>query len=279
MTASEIVAPGAPPPAMPPLTEGLARLPNGAALWHWDTGGAGPAVVFCHPHSGNHCSWEYQAAPFAAAGYRTIAYSRRGFYRSEPGPADARGTQADDLAGLLDHLGVARAHLVGAAAGGSTALDFALAFPERAQSAVIASSLMSIAEPDYKAALARAHGDWFDTLPIEARELSPNFRALDPAGVARWQAIFRLNGFVGGRPKGQQPLKTRIDWPALGRNRVRLLLMIGDADLFLPPALLRAVQPRIGASALEVVPDAGHPIFAERPETFNRIVLEFLARA
>ncbi len=279
MRNSDIVDPVDAPPALPTMNEGLARLPNGAALWHWDTGGEGPSVVFCHPHSGNHCSWYYQAAAFQAAGFRTIAYSRRGFYRSEAGPEDARGTQADDLAALLDHLGVTRAHLVGAAAGGSTALDFVLSYPERTLSAVIASSLMSVAEPDYKAALARAHGDWFDTLPIEARELSPNFRTMDPAGVSRWQDVFRRNGFPGGRPRGQQPIRARIDWETLGRNRVPLLLMIGDADLFLPPALLRAVQPRIGASELAVVADSGHPIFAEQPEAFNRIVLEFLARA
>ncbi len=257
--------------------EALIRLPDGAGLWTRDSGGDGPAVVFAHPHSGNHCSWEAQWPAFVAAGYRAVAYSRRGYYRSDPVPEGACPSQSADLAALLDALGIERSHVVGSAAGGSTALDFALAFPARTVSAVIASSLMSIDEPDYKAASARARGPWFESLPIEARELSASFRAMDPEGAAAWRAIYDLNGFgANGRPRAQR-LQSSIDWKTLGANSRPLLLMTGAADLYLPPALLRAVAPRIGAAQAVVAADVGHPIFAEAPALFNASVLAFLA--
>lgn len=266
------------PPGRAPETERLVRLANGVGLWTWDTGGDGPVVVFCHPHSGNHASWAWQQPAFAAAGYRAIGFSRRGYAGSERGPADDIGTQAGDVAALLDALDIDRAHVIGAAAGGSTALDFALAYPDRTTTAVIASSLMSIDEPDYKAASARARGAWFEPLPVEARELSPSFRALDPNGVAAFRQIFDLNGFGPDTPAIRQPLVSRINWKTLAANRIPLLLMTGGADIYLPPALLRDVAPRIGAAVWTVAPDAGHPIFAETPEAFNQVVLDFIAQ-
>ncbi len=258
-------------------TEGVARLSNGATLWYWDTGGSGAAIVLAHPHSGNHRSWDYQQPVFAAAGYRVIGYSRRGYFQSDPGPA-AVGSQGEDLALLLDALGVETCHVLGSAAGGTTALDFALAYPDRVLSAVVASSLMSIAEPDYRAQSARARGGWFEPLPIEAKELSPSFRALDPEGVARWRAIHDLNGFKPGERPVAQGTTARIDWASLGANVTPMLLMTGGADIFMPPALLRAVGARVRLSETVIVPDVGHPIFAEAPEAFNRVVLDFFRR-
>lgn len=264
------------PPAPAPQTERRVRLANGVELWAWDTGGPGAAVVLAHPLSGNHASWAWQQPALAAAGFRVIGYSRRGHFGSERGPDEDLGTQAGDLALLLEALGVDRAHVIGSAAGGSTALDFALAYPERAISAVIASSLMSIDEPDYKAASARARGPWFDALPTEAKELSASFRALDPEGAAEWRRIHDLNGFGPETPPVRQPLKSRIDWPTLAVNRIPLLLLTGGADIYLPPALLRQVGPRIGAARWTIAPDAGHPVFAEAPAAFNAAAIQFM---
>lgn len=267
---------GAPPPPVE-ASAGLVRLPNGVGLWTWDTGGDGPAVVLAHPHSGNHASWAWQQPALAAAGYRVIGYSRRGYAGSERGPADDLGTQAGDLALLLDALGVERCSLIGSAAGGSTILDFVLANPDRCAAAVVASSLMSIQEPDYRAAQARARGGWFDGLPPEAKELGTSFRALDPDGVAAWRRIFDLNGFTAERPPVRQPLASNINWRTLDQNRTPMLLLTGGADLYLPPALLREVAPKVGAAEWTIAPEAGHPVFAEAPAAFNRVVIGFLA--
>ena len=261
------------------MLETVIRCPNGAALFTLDSGGDGPAVVFCHPHSGNAYSWSAQFAPFRSAGFRVIAYSRRGYHGSPSAGADAPGPQADDLASLLDALEIEVAHVIGSAAGGSTALDFALAYPDRTASAVIASSLMSIKEADYQERSVRCRGPWFEALPVEARELSASFRAMEPEGVVEWLRIWKLNGFAHGERPVAQPLKSRIDWGTLGANAVPMLLMTGDADLYLPPELLRWTAPKVGNAEAVIVPDAGHPTFVEQAEAFNRLTLEFINRA
>src|ERR1700681_2440058 len=99
-----------PIPEQVPATEGVASVP-GARLWYWDTGGDGEPLVLCHPASQSSQIWLYQQPAFAKAGYRVIAYARRGVYKSERGPETEAGTLVGDLAALLDALGVKRAHV------------------------------------------------------------------------------------------------------------------------------------------------------------------------
>ena len=72
-----------PVPKQAPATEGYATV-SGARLWYWDTGGDGEPLVLCHPASQSSQIWLYQQPAFAKAGYRVIAYARRGVYKSEP---------------------------------------------------------------------------------------------------------------------------------------------------------------------------------------------------
>src|SRR5687767_15856352 len=73
--------------------------------------------------------WAPQLAALRAAGFRAIAYDRRGFGDSPP--AGEPFSHLDDLRGLLDELGVVRAHLCGCSQGGGLALALALADPAR----------------------------------------------------------------------------------------------------------------------------------------------------
>ena len=75
-----------PLPPAEPVTAGQLALANGAKLWAWDTGGEGAVVLLAHPASGNHASWGYQQPVLAAAGYRVIGYSRRGYAGSDISP-------------------------------------------------------------------------------------------------------------------------------------------------------------------------------------------------
>ena len=89
-----------------PVTEGLATLPD-TRLWYWDTGGDGQPVVLVHPASASSEAWIYQRSGLAAAGHRVIAYSRRGYFKSDPVLDMNPGQEATDLLNLLDFLGQA----------------------------------------------------------------------------------------------------------------------------------------------------------------------------
>lgn len=241
-------------------------------LAHWDTGGTGEAIVLLHPGSGSAEFYPEQRRALAEAGYRVVAYSRRGQGGSEMGDDPATFFAVDDLFGLMDRLGIERAHLVGNALGGYVALDAALSRPQRVLSLTLACSMMGIADPGYQATLKALRPPQFDALPATLKELGPSYRATNPAGAAEWQGRHERAG--KGAPVR---LRSRIDWAAIATLKMPVLLLTGDADLWMPPALLRQVASRFPNSRAAVVADAGHAVQWEQPEAFNRLVLDFMA--
>jgi pimeloyl-ACP methyl ester carboxylesterase len=259
-----------------PAREALAELP-GVRLWYHDTGGSGVPVVFLHAATGSSRVWEYQIPAFTARGYRVIAYDRRGFGRSVIDPAGPQpGTGADDLQALMQYLGVDRFHLVGTAAGAFVALDFALSFPQRLRSLVVANSIGGVQDEDYVAMGRRIRPPQFDALPPELRELGPSYRAGNPGGTERWKELERMSR--PGGPPPAQTLRNRITFALLEGISVPTLLLTGDADLYAPPPILRLFAARIKRSQSVVVPEAGHSAYWEQPEIFNRSVLEFISQ-
>jgi pimeloyl-ACP methyl ester carboxylesterase len=251
---------------------------SGARLWYRDTGGSGVPVVFLHAATGNALVWEYQLPAFTRAGYRVVTYDRRGFGRSAIEPAGAQpGTDADDLLGLLDHLDLDRVHLVGTAAGGGVAFDFALSFPDRLRSLVVANALGGVQDADYLAMGQRLRPPQFGALPPDVRELGPSYRAANPDGARRWLELHDLS-WPGGSPPRAQATRNRITFGLLEGLKVPTLLLTGDADLYTPPSVLRLFTARIRNAESVIVPEAGHSAYWEQPEIFNRAVLEFLRK-
>jgi pimeloyl-ACP methyl ester carboxylesterase len=261
----------------PPIREGHVALP-GVRLWHRDTGGTGTVVVLMHAATGSSQVWEHQIAAFTGAGYRVIAFDRRGWGRTEIDPSGPQpGTAADDLQGLLDHLGIQRTHLVGTAAGGFVALDFALSFPKRLRSVVIANSIGGVQDEDYLELGRRLRPPEFTAMPPHVRELGPAFRAADPEGTRRWIEFERTSRPEGPRPPAQ-PLRNKTTFSTLETLAVPTLLLTGGADMYAPPPILRMFAARIRKAESVVVPEAGHSSYWEQPEVFNRAVLAFLKK-
>jgi len=259
-----------------PLAERHAEIP-GARISYIDSGGTGTPVVFMHAGTGSLRVWEYQIPVFSGAGYRFIAYDRRGHGRTVVDPTVAPGSAADDLKGLLDHLGVERIHLVGTAAGAITSLDFALSYPQRLRSLVIANSIGGVQDQDYQELGRRLRPPQFNEMPPEFRELSPSYRAANPAGTQRWMDLEKVSRSEGPRPAAQT-MRNRITFAALETLKVPTLLLTGDADLYTPPAVLRLFGARIKHAKSVIVPEAGHSAYWEQPEIFNRSVLRFIRR-
>lgn len=260
------------------VREGYAELP-GVRIFYRDTGGSGVPVVFVHAATGNSRVWEYQLPAFTAAGYRVVAYDRRGFGRSTIDPAGPQpGAAADDLLGLVNHLRLDRFHLVGTAAGGGVSFDFALSFPERVRSLVIANAGGNVQDADYLELGRRMRpSPQFDALPPDVRELGPSYRAANPEGRRRWLELHDLS-WPGGSPPKAQVTRTRITFALLETLKVPTLLLTGDADLYTPPSVLRMFTARIKGAESVIVPESGHSAYWEQPEIFNRAVLTFFRK-
>jgi pimeloyl-ACP methyl ester carboxylesterase len=254
---------------------GIAELP-GTRLWYWDTGGTGPVVVFLHAATCSGAVWAYQQPVLAQAGYRVIGYSRRGYFGSDPGDPANPGVASDDLDHLMDALGVGTFNLVAFAAGGMYGADYALAHPERLTSLAICSTTMGIIDDDYVALGTRLRPPAFFQLPHDVQELGPSYRAGDPAGTAAWIALQQQAVVAAKLP---QP-KTRyvLDWQHVSTIRTPLLLLTGDADLWTPPAVLRLQATHLAHADVHVVREAAHHAYWEQPETFNGLLLAFLAK-
>jgi pimeloyl-ACP methyl ester carboxylesterase len=253
----------------------LAQGPQGVHLNYTDSGGTGIAVVLMHAATGSTQSWEHQTPAFVKAGYRVIAFDRRGWGRTTVDPNAPPGTAADDLIALMDSLHIDRFHLVGTAAGGFVALDTVLSFPARLRSVVVANSIGGVQDPDFLEMGRRMRPAEFTAMPAELREVSPSYRAADPEGTKRWIELEKSSR-IQGAPA--QPLKNTITFSRLESIRVPALLLTGDADMFAPPPVLKMFAMHMTHAETVVVPEAGHSTYWEQPDAFNRAVLGFIQR-
>jgi pimeloyl-ACP methyl ester carboxylesterase len=264
-----------PIPDQVPVAEGFAAVP-GARLWYWDTGGDGEPLILCHPASQSSQIWLYQQPVFAKAGYRVIAYSRRGAYKSKSGSEKDQGTTVGDLAALLDFLSLRKVHVLGAAAGGIAALGFAVAHPGRVISLVLAGTIFSPDEEGWRAFYGRLGiASVRQAVSTEFLELGPSYRAVDPEGVAKFVELehaAKPNGVV------RQPPGVTVDWAAMERLRVPVLLLTGEADLYAPPPLQRMIAAHLSKHEMHTLREVGHAAYWEAPAEFNRLVLRFLRR-
>ena len=258
--------------------EGFAELP-GVKIWYRDTGGQGIPVIFLHAASGTSANWDYQFQAFTAAGYRCISYDRRGWGRTtviQGGPQP--GTAADDLQALVDYLRINRFHVVGTAAGASVALDYALSFPQHVRSVAIANAALGgLEEEGYQELTKRLRAPQIDGLPVHLREVGPSYRAENGEGTDRWMALNKLSQ-PNGPPSTPQAVKNRLTIALLQGLKPPLLMITGDSDLLAPPPFLRYVTSRVKGIQSLVVPEAGHSTYWERPEVFNRAVLDFIRK-
>ena len=255
-------------------TAGYADLP-GVRLWYTDTGGDGQALILLHANTGTSANWEPQNEAFAAAGYRVIAFDRRGWGKSiaDPATGPQPGTVAEDLHNLVNSLDIERFHLVGVAGGTFIALDYVAWHPERVLTLVAAASTGALTDAPEVAFRERIAIPGIRELPAMYRELGSSYIGSNPEGTQRWSEI-EEHARQEGAPS--QPLRTPNTYAKIAQIETRILVLAADADLLAPPGLMRQWSAHLRNGEWASVPDSGHSIAWEQPEIFNRTVLQFL---
>ena len=252
-----------------PVIDTTADLTAGR-IFYRDSDSAGVPVVLLHAASGNSMLWEFQLPAFIAAGFRCVALDHR---------AAARGSNSSALLdGLLAKLGIERCHLLGTAAGGGAALQFALAYPHKIRSLVIANSIGFVLDREYLDMSERIRpAPQFAELPLDFRELGPSYRAAEAAGAARWLALSRQ----GQQSTGAQTKdggNAEVAWAKVAALKIPTLLLTGDADLYTPPSVLRMFSARMPHAESEIIAETGHSSYWENSAAFNAAVLAFLRK-
>ena len=247
--------------------------------------GRGPPVVFVHGLGASMYAWRRTLRPVADAGFRAIAFDNRGFGFSAKPP---RGYGNDDyvrlLRGLLDSLGVDAAILVGHSMGGQIAAEFALAHPERVRAlALAAASGFGIRVPML---LGAARWPVVGSLTTGLRWRWITGRVLrstyaDPSRVTA-EDVDQYYAPVAEPDYGHvvRGVLRRYRFDALpgrlGAVRVPILLLWGDRDRWIPPAIGRRLAAELERVAFIVVPGSGHALPEEVPDRFNQTLIEFL---
>jgi pimeloyl-ACP methyl ester carboxylesterase len=252
--------------------------------------GRGEPVIFLHEFSGDLLSWAPQVETLSAR-YQCICFNARGYPPSQvPVSLDAYSQEraADDVADVMDALGVGSASIVGLSMGGFATLHVAIRHPTRARALVVAGCGYG-AKPSDQAhhfTAMNREADHAESIgmPAYARELgdSPYAQPLRAKDEAAWHQFTRqlmahsaqgmamtLRSVLARRPSlwHLEPQLSRISQP--------VLLVIGDEDepCIEPNLFLRRVLPDC---ALAVMPRTGHLINLEEPRNFNALIESYL---
>jgi len=251
------------------------ELPN-VKLWVTDTGGSGEPVILLHANTGTAESWQKQIPALSAAGYRVIAIDRPGWGQSTVRAGTPPASVAEDLDALADALKLDKFHLIGTAGGGYIALDYAAWRPQRLRSLVLAATGLGLtgdAEADVFRRGAAIPG--FDRQPPEVREMSPSYRGMNPAGVARWKEI-------QAHAKQPDAVELQLHTPNTDDKVASIttptLVIAGDVDLTTPSGAIRLWAKHLKAYDWLLIPEAGHSVAWEQPDAFNQGVLAFLRK-
>jgi len=264
------------------IQTGFAPVHNGRL--YYEVVGSGDPVVFIHGNLGDRRHWDLQFETFGQR-FKAVRYDVRGFGKSSlPNEAQVY-SHYEDLAALLDHLGIESAHLIGWSMGSGVVVDFAIALPERTRSLTLvgpwafgysspATQEIFSGMQQVQAALAaggHAHA-------VEAWMSSPFFSRtiVDPAAGDRFRAIaddYTFWHFARGDP--QKTLEPK----AAGRVtdiRAPTLIVAGERDLAACLELADMFAKSIPGSRKVVIAGAGHLMHMEKPEEFNEIVSAFV---
>ena len=264
---------------------------DGVRLYYEATG-SGTPVIFVHEYAGDYRSWEAQMRHFGQR-YHAITTNARGYPPSDVPEAVSAYSQhraADDIGAVLDHLGLAKAHIVGLSMGGFATLHFGFRHPAKAISLVVAGCGYG-AEPDQRERFQAEAGTIADFIQANGMQvfaakyaLGPTrvqFENKDPRGFDEFRSMLAEHSALGARNtqlgvQRERPSLYELIEPMRALT-VPTLVLTGDEDWpCLAPGIL--LKQTIPTAALSVMPNCGHAINLEDPDQFNRIVGDFLAQ-
>jgi pimeloyl-ACP methyl ester carboxylesterase len=260
-----------------PPRNGIAEV-NGTRLYY-ETTGSGRHVVLLHGGNLDSRMWDDQM-PFLAKSFTVTRYDIRPYGRSAL--TEKGFSSVDDLAALMDVLGIKRASLVGLSLGGRIAVDFALTHPDRVDRLVLIGPGLTgfpFNEKDEAvlAMIARARkGDAQGAMALwlEHPMMAPAMAR--PALAARIRPIAMDNAKIWTN----LPVEERVPSPPaikrLGEIRAPTLVIVGERDVPDIQQIVKLIAAGVKGARIEVVPRAAHMSNMEDPARVNRLLGEFL---
>ena len=268
----------------------------GSVELYYEEHGTGDPLLLIMGLAADSQAWVFQVPDFAQH-YRTITFDNRGVGRSAkpPGPYTIH-EMADETAGLLDVLGIERAHVVGVSMGGMIAQELVLRHPQRVRGLVLACTYP---EPDADVeslrqfTLSQFGGsvDASGAMKVDVTTINPLMFVQQLLPSVFNQAFIdkelpKLFQMFGGALQygfSMEAILGQVGAVMSHKATDRLhqiksptLVITGDADRMVPPVGSEILAREIPGAKLVKVPGGSHGFNFETPELFNREVLEFL---
>lgn len=259
---------------------------------YYEVHGQGEPLVLVAGMGADHRSWFPQIRPFKRH-FTVITFDGRGIGKTDRPPGlYTFETLAADVVGLLDHLSLDRAHILGESLGGIVAQEVAIGYPQRVRKLILANTSVGRGvEMQLHPALMKAYGG-----PEDATEA--NF---DPDRVNIGKAmrtmislsfnsrIYRIGMILMAslyvRPSAFKGMAEQIQAISAHSTLDRLhliksptLVITGTGDKIVPPAMSDILASRIPGARLVKVEGGPHALHVEMKRRFNREVLDFLSR-
>lgn len=253
---------------------------NGIEM-HYDIAGKsdGTPIVLSNSLATNLSMWDLQVEPLEMEGFRVVRYDSRGHGKSDApeGPYSIE-MLADDVAGLLDHLGIDTAHFCGLSKGGMVGQMMGVRHADRVRTLTLADTAAFMPAKDVweqRVAAVRAGGmeavvdgtvdRWItragqERSPDEVEQVRAMILSTPVAGfIACAQAIMAMD---------MRPTNPSIAKPTL--------VMCGEQDHGTTPEQAREVADAIPGAVLELIPHAAHLTNLEQPVAFTSALLKHL---
>jgi pimeloyl-ACP methyl ester carboxylesterase len=235
---------------------------NGIDIYY-EVYGEGKPVLLLHGGLANGDHWVNVIPALTEAGYQAIVMDSRGHGRSsfDETPISYE-VMASDVLGLMDHLGIDKADLVGWSDGGIIGLEIALTHPERLNKVVAYGAnfdptgvRLDIGTNDYFNA-------YIEAASAEYQEISPE--------PERWDEFLgNISNMWATEPNYTEEQLRSITTP--------FLILDGAKEEAIDLNQTKLMALLIPAAELEIMPETGHFALFEQPEEFSQIVLDFLA--
>jgi aminoacrylate hydrolase len=265
-------------------------MPQAAGLYYEERGTPGGApLVFSAGLGGSGSYWhtnieqQSQDIDFEEE-HRVILYDHRGTGRSDRAlpPVVTVEDMADDMLAVLDDAGIEKASLIGHAAGAAAALSIAINRPERVRTLTLING-WSRADPhflrcfDARLALLRDSGPHAYLRAQPLFLYPPDWSSDNAVRLAAEDEVHLLH-FAGAEvyEKRIAALAAFDVDDRLGEISAPTLVVAVADDMLVPPKCSRHLAANIPGAQLKVMPWGGHACNITDPETFNRIVLDFL---
>lgn len=252
--------------------------------------GSGPAVVMIHGYGDSTYCWHKNFQPLVDAGHRVVLVDQPGFGRSEIPPEPwvfGASRQAEAIMAALDRLGIERFSLAGSSMGGGIALYLSDKHPDRVTRAILVSPVCFPFDPPLTTKLPGAShlaSTWMGRVVADLSLGDTYFDASRIPDAMRDEYARPLlkpgYGMVLQRiVKEYADAELYAMMERYGDNRVPTLIVWGDHDRWIPPALGPKLRDALADARLVTIPDAGHMAHQETPDKVNPVMVEFLEEA